>query len=359
MDRSSRNRPRKGRGALGNPACRFDVIRREVVDDGWSCEEPEPAPLPTTVTVDRTRSILSHNQSPDVPFERSLNPYRGCEHGCVYCFARPTHAYLGWSPGLDFESRLLVKPDAPRLLVETLRQPGYLCQPIAMGTNTDPYQPIERDWRVTRGILEVLADCRHPVSLVTKSALIERDLDLLADLAREDLVHVAISVTTLDRALARRLEPRAAAPQRRLQTIRRLVDAGVPTGVLVAPLIPALTDSEMEPILEACAGAGAHWAGYILLRLPREVRGLFAEWLEAHYPLKVRHVFGILGEMRGGQANDPRFGTRLTGEGVYADLLAQRFTRACKRLGLVGSERPLDTARFRPPGRAGDQLGLF
>jgi DNA repair photolyase len=353
------SRPRKGRGAGSNPDCRYQSTRTESVDDGWGSADLEPAPLTTTVAVDASRSIITRNQSPDVPFEQSINAYRGCEHGCIYCFARPTHAYLGLSPGLDFETRLLVKPEAAALLRKELAKPGYRCRPIAMGTNTDPYQPIERDWGVTRSILEVMAECRHPVSLVTKSSLIERDLDVLTDLARQHLVEVAVSVTTLDRELARRMEPRAAAPQRRLETVRRLSEAGVPTAVLVAPIIPVLNDPEMEAILAASAEAGASSAGYVLLRLPMEVRGLFERWLHDHYPLKAEHVMSAVRATRGGRDYDARFGSRMKGEGTYAQLLAQRFRLACGRFGLNRAHAELDLSVFQPPREADGQLDLF
>ncbi len=353
------SRPRKGRGAVSNPTCRYDATSNEAVDDGWGSADLEPAPLTTTVAVDASRSVITSNNSPDVPFDQSINPYRGCEHGCVYCFARPTHAYLGLSPGLDFESRLLVKPEAAKLLRRELARPGYRCRPIAMGTNTDPYQPIERDWRVTRAILEVLAECRHPVTIVTKSSLIERDLDVLSEMAAANLAEVAVSVTTLDRELARRLEPRAAAPQRRLQTLRRLSAAGVPTSVLVAPVMPVLNDPEMEAILQACAEAGARSAGYVLLRLPMEVRGLFEQWLREHYPLKADHVMNAVRATRGGRDYDARFGSRMRGEGSYADLFSQRFRLACRRSGLNRDHRDLDCASFRPPRGQDGQLDLF
>lgn len=355
----SQNKARKGRGAVTNPDCRYAAHRREAVDDGWWPDDLEPPPLRTTVAVDSSRSVLTRNRSPDVPFDQSINPYRGCEHGCIYCYARPTHAYLGLSPGLDFESRLLLKPRAAELLRQELRRPGYVCRPIALGTNTDPYQPIERAWGIMRQLLEVLAECRHPVSVVTKSALVERDLDLLADMAAQGLAEVTLSVTTLDRQLARRMEPRAAAPQRRLQTVRRLAEAGIPVGVLAAPVIPVLTDGELEAIAEAAAEAGAGRLGYVLLRLPGEVQGLFEEWLQEHCPMKAAHVMSRLRDARGGRANDPRFGTRMTGDGNYAALIAQRLRIVCKRLGLNQTEATLRIDRFRAPPAAEGQLSLF
>ncbi|MEW6613151.1 MAG: PA0069 family radical SAM protein [Pseudomonadota bacterium] len=353
------DRKPKGRGAGSNPDGRYESRTRAALDDGWGSLDAEAPPLRTTVAMDAARTVITYNRSPDIPFDRSINPYRGCEHGCVYCFARPTHAYLGLSPGLDFESRLFAKPDAAALLAGELRRPGYRCQPIAMGTNTDPYQPVEQRWRITRQLLELLAACRHPVSIVTKSALIERDLDLLAPMAADGLAEVFISVTTLDRALARRLEPRAAAPQRRLDTLRALSAAGIPTGVLVAPVIPALTDAELEAILQACAEAGARSAAYVLLRLPLEVKALFREWLQMHAPLKAGHVMQLLREARGGRDNDPRFGERMRGNGAYADMLRQRFRLACRRLGLNRTAIELDTGQFRPPPRDDGQMELF
>lgn len=359
MESARSHRQFKGRGAPANPAPRYAATHREAVDDGWTSGDPDPPALVTRVAVDAARSVLTRNDSPDVPFECSVNPYRGCEHGCVYCYARPTHAYLGLSPGLDFESRLLVKPEAARLLRAELRSPGYTCRPIALGTNTDPYQPIERRWQVTREILEVLGEHRHPVSIVTKSSRIERDLDLLTDLASERLVRVMISVTTLDRALARRLEPRATAPQRRVETIGRLARAGVPVGVLVAPVIPVLTDAEIEAILAVCADAGAESAAHVLLRLPGEVAGMFEQWLERNEPLKARHVLERIREARGGRLNDSRFGARMTGGGPYAALIHRRFELAARRLGLDRETPDLDTGRFCVPAGPGEQLALF
>lgn len=349
----------RGRGTGDNPGNRYRERQRETADDGWMPAEPPPTQIVTEVRVDPSRSILSHNDSPDVPFTQSLNAYRGCEHGCIYCFARPTHAYLDLSPGLDFETKLLAKPRAAALLRTVLAKPGYRCSTLAMGTNTDPYQPIERTWRITRQVLELMTECRHPVSIVTKGALIERDIDLLADLARDGLAHVMLSVTTLDRELARRMEPRAAAPQRRIETIRRLNAAGIPTGVLVAPVVPVLTDPEMEAILAAAAGAGATGAGYVLLRLPLEVLTLFVDWLETHYPLKAAHVMSRVRELRGGRDYESDFGVRQRGHGTYARFLADRFRLACRRHGLNATrDFTADCSRFRPP-RLGGQLDLF
>ncbi|HEY8554897.1 MAG TPA: PA0069 family radical SAM protein [Burkholderiales bacterium] len=350
---------RKGRGAATNADGRFEPYRHVPEDDGWGGFDEPPTAVRTTVGVDTARRVISRNDSPDIPFEQSINPYRGCEHGCIYCYARPTHAWLGLSPGLDFETRLYAKPDAAARLVEELRAPGYRPTPIALGTNTDPYQPIERRYRVTRAILEVLAGCEHPLTIVTKSARIERDLDVLAPMAEKRLVQVHISITTLKNDLARRLEPRASAPARRLEAIRRLAAAGVPVGVMTAPVIPVLTDGELESILEAARGAGATSAGYVLLRLPLEVKDLFKEWLALHAPLAAEHVMTRVRDMRGGRENDSRFGTRMRGEGVYADLIGRRFRLACRRLGLEPrASAPLDTSRFRPPPPNG-QLELF
>ena len=350
---------RKGRGAVSNRASRYDRAAPVEMDDGWDILDEDLPPLRTTVTIDSTRGIIARNQSPDLPFDRSINPYRGCEHGCVYCFARPTHAYLGLSPGLDFETRLFAKPDAPALLDAALRKPGYECRVMALGTNTDPYQPIEREYRITRGILEVLSAHDHPVAIVTKSYLVVRDIDILADMASRSLARVYVSVTTLDRDLARNLEPRAATPPRRLATIRALARAGIPTGAIVAPIIPALNDAEIEDILAAVAQAGAVSAAYILLRLPLEIAGLFREWLAVHAPLKADHVMSLLRGMRGGRDYDSAWGRRMTGEGVYADLIARRFKLAKQRLGLTGRDWSLDVNRFRPPPRPGDQLSLL
>lgn len=350
--------PLKGRGATGNPDNRFDAHTREAVDDGWGNLDAPLQPLRTTVQADSARSVIAYNDSPDVSFDRSVNPYRGCEHGCVYCFARPTHAYLGLSPGLDFESRLFYKEDAAALLRKELARPGYRCAPLALGINTDAYQPLERRLRITRQLLEVLLEMRHPLTIVTKSALIERDLDLLSELARQRLVHVLFSITTLERELARTLEPRAAAPQRRLQALQRVSEAGIPVGVMVAPLIPVLTDAELERILEAARAAGAQAAGYVLLRLPHEVKDLFRDWLAQHRPLAAEHVMNRLRDCRGGRDYDARFGTRMRGEGVFAELLAQRFHKAHRALRFPGLPE-LDSSLFTPPRSDRRQLDLF
>jgi DNA repair photolyase len=355
----SRPGPRKGRGATSNPANRYEAWHSEAIDDGWGSLEQPPERLRTELGIDASRSVITYNNSPDVPFDRSINPYRGCEHGCVYCFARPSHAYLGYSPGLDFETRLLHKPDAPGLLRDELAKPGYRCETIALGINTDAYQPVERRLGLTRRILEVLAECEHPVSVVTKAALIERDLDLLGPMAARGLASVAVSLTTLDHGLARRMEPRATAPRRRLQTIATLSEAGIPVTVLVAPVIPFINDAELETILEAAREAGAVAAGYIILRLPHELKALFNDWLEAHYPERAERVRNRIRDLRGGKENDPRFGSRMTGTGTYATLIAKRFDLACRRLGLSEGRPGLDTTRFQPPRADQPQLDLF
>ncbi|MFQ5995157.1 MAG: PA0069 family radical SAM protein [Acidiferrobacterales bacterium] len=352
-------REHKGRGSLSNRAGRYEGLTHEAIDDGWGAVDEATTPLRTTATEDKTRSVITRNDSPDVPFEQSINPYRGCEHGCIYCFARPTHAYLGLSPGLDFESRLFFKPDAAQLLEREFRNPRYRCQPITLGTNTDPYQPLERKLCITRQLLKVLAAHRHPVSIVTKSALVERDLDILAPMAEKRLANVTISITTLDRQLARRMEPRAAAPERRLQTLRTVGDAGIPTGVLVAPVIPGLTDNDLESIVTACAAVGVCFAGYVLLRLPLEVRDLFKEWLTKHYPMRATHVMSLIRQTRAGRENDPRFGARKTGTGHYANMISHRFRLICKQLYLNKDVIILDTSQFMLPRVTTVQPGLF
>jgi DNA repair photolyase len=350
---------RHGRGATANTSGRYESERREVFDDGWSEVDPLPA-FATTVTVEKPKTIITRNASPDIGFDRSINPYRGCEHGCSYCYARPTHAYMGLSPGLDFEARLFAKPDAARLLERELAAPGYQVRPIALGTNTDPYQPIERRWRITREVLEVLARTRHPVTIVTKSALVARDLDILAPMAAEGLARVALSITTLDRRLARAMEPRASSPERRLAALQALSAAGVPTGVLVAPIIPALNDPEIERILEAAHAAGAREAGYVLLRLPLEVSEIFKGWLVEHQPDRYRHVLSILRSMRDGKDYDAAWGRRMKGSGPYAETIKRRFELATKRIGFARPRRDaLDCTRFTPPLAAGVQLSLF
>src|SRR5215216_416186 len=349
---------RRGRGAQSNASGRYEPVAKVAFDDGWRTLEDLP-PFKTTVTEERARKIITRNESPDISFDRSINPYRGCEHGCVYCFARPTHAYLGLSPGLDFESKLFVKPDAPSLLERELSAPNYQPRTIAIGTNTDPYQPIERKYQVMRGILEVLERANHPVGIVTKSALVQRDLDILSRMARRNLVKVALSVTTLDARIARVMEPRAATPLRRLETLRRLSDAGVPTSVMVAPVIPALNDVEIERILDAASVAGVKEAGYVLLRLPLEVRDLFREWLMANFPDRYRHVFALIREMRGGKDYDSTWGRRMKGSGPHAWMIGRRFETACERLGLNQAKTKLTTERFVAPRPQAEQLNLF
>jgi DNA repair photolyase len=349
---------RRGRGALSNATGRYEPKARFAFDDGWQSLEELP-PFATSVTIDATRKIITRNDSPDIGFDRSINPYRGCEHGCVYCFARPTHAYLGLSPGLDFESKLFAKPDAPELLERELSAPNYQPRTIAIGTNTDPYQPIDRRYQIMRGILEVLERASHPVAIVTKSALVLRDIDILARMARRNLAKVAVSVTTLDAKLARTMEPRAATPSRRLETLRQLSAAGIPTAVLVAPIIQAINDAEIERILDAAAAAGVQGAGYVILRLPLEVRDLFREWLMASFPDRHRHVFKLIREMRGGKDYDSTWGLRQTGSGPYAWMIGRRFEMACEKLGLNERESELTTEHFRPPRPAAVQLDLF
>ncbi|MCG6877391.1 MAG: PA0069 family radical SAM protein [Betaproteobacteria bacterium] len=351
--------PLKGRGAPSNVEGRYESVAREAFEDGWPREEEMPARLETVITPQAAKSIIARNESPDVPFEQSINPYSGCEHGCVYCYARPSHAYLGLSPGLDFETRIFAKTNAAELLRKELSAPGYRCSIISLGANTDPYQPAERELRITRSILEVLVEFQHPFTIVTKSALVVRDVDLIAPMAAKDLARVFLSVTNLDAELARRLEPRAAAPYRRLEAIRRLASAGVPCGVLVAPVIPFLNDGDLESILEAAAEAGASSAGYIVIRLPHELKGIFKDWLEHHYPLRAERIMARIRDLRGGRENDPRFGARMKGTGEYAELIRRRFERACRKLGLSeGGRTGLDTSAFRVPGQS-TQLPLL
>ncbi|WP_376694069.1 PA0069 family radical SAM protein [Wenzhouxiangella sp. EGI_FJ10409] len=350
----------KGRGAVSNPQSRFAGSRRESFDDGWLRELDELPALETTTRPERAHSIISRNRSPDVPFEQSINPYRGCEHGCVYCFARPSHSYLDLSPGLDFETRLFHKENAVELLEQELRRPGYRCRPIVLGINTDAYQPIERELRLTRRLLMLLAEYRHPVSILTKGVTILRDLDLLADLASDNLVSVSVSLTTLDNDLKRTLEPRTASPAARLKILSEMRKIGIRPGVMVAPVIPAINDHEIEAILEAAAEAGAVRAGYVVLRLPHELKTLFRDWLQSHYPDRADHVMSLVRQLHGGRDYDPRFGRRQTGAGIFAQLLARRFEVSRRRRGLDQDRSPpLDTSRFRIPGRAGDQMRLF
>ena len=356
-------KPIKGRGSTGRLAGRFEVTTSDPVDDGWHADEAEEFAqvLPrTVVTEEAARSIITRNTSPDISFDQSVNPYRGCEHGCSYCFARPSHAYLGLSPGLDFETRLFAKTNAPELLRKELARRGHVPSPIALGINTDAYQPIERTLQLTRRLIEVLAEARHPFTLITKNALVTRDLDLLQPLARDNLVRVYFSVTTLDNRLSAALEPRASAPHSRLRAIAQLHQAKVPGGVMVAPVIPWVTDHELESILQAVREAGAESAGYVLLRLPHEVAPLFRDWLQTHLPDRAAHVMSTINQLRGGKDYDPAFGSRMRGQGVYADLLERRFKLAIKRLGFAARhESPLATNLFKPPRDPSPQGELF
>ncbi|SEW12534.1 DNA repair photolyase [Cognatiyoonia koreensis] len=347
-----------GRAAGSNPAVRYDRVTTADFDDGWEKDDPLPV-LRTSVADEVPRKIITRNTSPDLSFDRSINPYRGCEHGCIYCFARPSHAYLGLSPGLDFETQLIARPDAPAILERELAKRSYRPRTIAIGTNTDPYQPIEKDRHIMRDLLAVLAAHNHPVAIVTKGALITRDIDILGPMAQKGLLRVGISVTTLDPKTARLMEPRCPAPKRRLSVIRALSDAGIPVRAMVSPVVPALTDHELESILEACAEAGAIAASSIVLRLPQEVSGLFRDWIAAHYPDRAARVMARVRELHGGKDYDPEFGKRMTGQGKWAELLQQRFKLACRRLGLDRSLPPLRTDLFCVPPKAGDQLSLF
>ena len=356
---SSNKKKIKGRGSASKPDARYLSYTRHEIDDGWQLTEEENKPV-TTVTIEKPKTIIARNKSPDIPFEQSINPYRGCEHGCIYCYARPSHAYFDLSPGLDFETKLFAKPDAVALLEKELAASNYQCSPIALGTNTDPYQPIERKYKITRQIIELLNKQQHPLTIVTKSNLVERDIDLLANMAEQNLVQVFISITTLDNDLMRNMEPRTSAPQRRLQTLTRLTEAGIPAGVMFAPVIPVINDSEMETVLEKAAQAGASNAGYVLIRLPYEIKDLFKEWLETHYPLKASHVMNRIMDSRGGKQNDPEFHSRLVGIGIYADLIKGRFKKACKQFQLNTEENiTLDTHRFIKPVVSGQQQSLF
>ncbi|MCG8378919.1 MAG: PA0069 family radical SAM protein [Proteobacteria bacterium] len=349
----------KGRGSLSSPDGRYLGFSREEVDDGWDSEH-EQQKITTTVSIEKSKTIIARNQSPDIPFEQSINPYRGCEHGCIYCYARPSHAYFDLSPGIDFETKLFVKTKAAGLLKQELASASYQCSPIALGTNTDPYQPIERQYKITRQIIELLNKHNHPLTIVTKSGLVERDIDLLTPMAEKNLVQVFISITTLDTELMRKMEPRATAPYKRLQTIKCLVDAGIPTGMMFAPVIPVINDYELENILEKSADAGAINAGYVLIRLPYEIKSLFREWLDTHYPLKTSHVMNMIKDIRGGRENDPEFHSRITGKGVFATLIKNRFNKTCKRLGLNSNQNTvLDTSQFIKPVLSGQQISLF
>jgi DNA repair photolyase len=348
----------RGRAAGINPSGRFEPVTRHVFDDGWSTIEDLP-PFKTEVQVEKPRTVITRNQSPDISFDRSINPYRGCEHGCVYCFARPTHSFMGLSPGLDFESKLFAKPDAAKLLERELSKPDYQPRTIAIGTNTDPYQPIEKQWRIMREILEVLEARRHPVGIVTKSALVTRDIDILARMAAQGLAKVALSVTTLDRMLARTMEPRASTPQKRLEAIRQLTEAGIPASVMVAPIVPGLTDAEIERILDSARAAGALDAGYVLLRLPLEVSPIFKDWLLRHYPDRFRHVMSLIRSMRGGKDYDSDWSTRMRGTGPYAWQIGRRFELAAKRLGFNRARTPLRTDLFVAADKPEKQLMLL
>ncbi|MDE2494515.1 MAG: PA0069 family radical SAM protein [Alphaproteobacteria bacterium] len=363
LHRTAYLRQLRGRGAVSNAAGRYERHARVLIDDGWDDGWRESdnvlPPLRTEIIAEAARTIITRNQSPDISFDRSINPYRGCEHGCTYCYARPTHAWIGMSPGVDFESRLFAKPNAAALLAKELSAPGYVPQTIAMGTNTDPYQPIEKKLRITRSVLEVLRDFKHPVGIVTKSPLVLRDADILGEMAQMGLARVAVSITTLDRKLARTMEPRAGTPARRIETIKALSMAGIPTHVMFAPVVPALNDDEMEGVLSAAKNAGACSAGYVLLRLPLEIKDLFREWLEANRPDTARHVMSLIRQMRGGKDYDSQWYARMRGTGPYAQMISRRFHMAVKRLELNKDLTALRTNLFKLPPRIGDQLALF
>ena len=352
------NERRRGRGAVSNTSGRYEPAARIPFDDGWLSLDDLP-PFKTVEREERARKIITRNESPDLGFDRSINPYRGCEHGCIYCFARPTHAYHGMSSGLDFETQLFVKPDAPELLRKELAAPSYKPRTIAMGTNTDPYQPIERKWKLTRRILEVLRDANHPVGIVTKSVLVLRDLDILSEMAAKGLAKVALSVTTLDPKLARAMEPRASTPPKRLEAIRELSRAGVPTAIMTAPIVPAINDSEIERLLDAGAANGAVEAGFVMLKMPFEIKDLFREWLREHFPDKEKHVISLVRDIHGGKDYDSTWGLRQTGTGPYAWSIGRRFELACNRLGLNARSYRLTTALFKKPVLRGDQMDLF
>jgi DNA repair photolyase len=349
----------RGRGAVSNASGRYEKESRVLIDDGWNSEEEEDASLKTEILRDSARTIITRNNSPDISFSQSINPYKGCEHGCIYCFARPTHAYLGFSPGADFESKIFTKPNAAELLRKELASPKYVPQVLAIGTNTDPYQPIEKKLRIMRSILEVLWEFKHPVGIATKNAGILRDIDILAPMAEAGLAKVALSVTTLDRKLARVMEPRASTPPRRIEAIKALASVGIPTAVMFAPVIPALNDEELETVLETAKDAGARSAGYVLLRLPLEIKDLFREWLEANEPGRAKHVMSLIRSMRGGKDYDAQWNTRMRGTGPYAEMIARRFHLAVRRFGLNIDHRPLDTRQFKRPAQPGQQLELL
>lgn len=349
---------KKGRGATLNPDARYLDTGREVFDDGWGGQD-QPVQIRTSITDESPKSIINRNKSPDLPFELSINPYRGCEHGCVYCYARPAHAYVDLSPGLDFETKLFAKPNAAALLRKELSSPKYRCSPISIGANTDAYQPVERERKITRSLIEVLSECNHPLTIISKSSLVERDMDILQSMAEKDLVQVFISITTTDHELARRMEPRASAPNRRVLTLEKLAAADIPCGVMVAPIIPGLNDDEIENILTLAAGAGARFAGYVMLRLPRELRDLFKDWLVNHYPLRYSRVMTNIKDVRAGSESDATFGRRLRGTGPVANLIRQRFEKACRDNGLNRSRHEMNCELFSPPGKDDAQLSLF
>jgi DNA repair photolyase len=351
--------PVRGRGARSNATGRFEALAREAFDDGWTGDDVEPPRLATTVTAEKAKVIITRNTSPDIGFNASINPYRGCEHGCIYCYARPAHANMGLSPGLDFESKLFFKPHAARLLEAELSRPAYVPETIHVGGNTDPYQPQERRLRVTRGVIEVMSRFNQPFTIITKSALILRDLDLLAPMAERGLVRVAVSITTLDRKLARSMEPRAATPERRIETVKRLAEAGVPVVVMFAPAIPGLNDHEMEAVLERAAAAGAKGAGYVVLRLPLEIKDLFGEWLKSDHPDRAGRVMSLVRQMRGGKDYDAQWGTRMVGDGPFAAIMGARFKVALRRYGLERGRFSMDLSQFRVPPKTGDQIDLF
>jgi len=356
---SAKRETARGRGAQSNVSGRFEPLAREGFDDGWSEQDEEPVRLETTVTAETSRTVITKNTSPDIGFDRSINPYRGCEHGCIYCYARPSHAYMGLSPGLDFETKLFFKADAAKLLEKELSKPGYQPRPIHIGANTDPYQPIERELKVTRSVIEVLQRFRHPFTLITKSALIRRDLDILGDMGKAGLCKAIVSITSLDRRLARDLEPRASTPPRRLEALGELAAAGVPSVVSFSPVILGLNDSELEAVLAAAAKAGAVGATYVMLRLPLEIRALFEEWLSVHRPDRAKRIMSLVRQMRGGRAYEAAFGLRMTGQGPWAELIAQRFGRACEKHGLNRGAEALDVSQFQVPTQPKPQLDLF
>lgn len=356
---SAKRETARGRGAQSNVSGRFEPLAREGFDDGWGEQDEEPVRLETTVTAETGRTVITKNTSPDIGFDRSINPYRGCEHGCIYCYARPSHAYMGLSPGLDFETKLFFKADAAKLLEKELSKPGYQPRPVHIGANTDPYQPIERELKVTRSVLEVLQRFRHPFTIISKSALIARDLDILGEMGQAGLCKATVSITSLDRRLARDLEPRASTPSRRLEALGALAAAGVPSVVSFSPVILGLNDSELETVLAAAARLGAAGATYVMLRLPLEIRALFEEWLSVHRPDRAKRIMSLVRQMGGGRAYDAAFGLRMTGQGPWAELIAQRFGRACEKHGLNRGAEALDVTQFQVPAQPKPQLDLF